>query len=87
MQWENVESSLLTAVAHEGTTLFLRFKDGKEYSYANVGDEMYKRMREAPSIGKFFMQYIRNDKGHRATILAPVTPPIDEPFPGDGRFS
>lgn len=90
MNWEPVESSLLTAVAHEGTTLFLRFKGNKEYSYANVTDEMYRHMREAPSIGKFFMAHIKNDKGHPAKMLLPVTPPKDppqDPYPGDGRFS
>jgi hypothetical protein len=59
MNWTEVESSLITHVAYEGTTLYARFKGGNEYAYDAVPQQVYDEFMQAESKGKFFMRNIK----------------------------
>lgn len=54
-----VQSSMLQAVGHDGTNLFVRFNNGKLYRYDEVPPHQYQAMREADSIGRYLNVYIK----------------------------
>lgn len=64
-------SSQIAAMGHEGDILEVQFHSGGHYRYENVDDDLYLRMRAAPSIGKFFGEHIKNNKAHPFTKLNP----------------
>lgn len=57
--WIAVESSMITHAGYSETTMFLRFKSGKEYAYPNMPKKIYDDMMVAESIGKYFSQHIK----------------------------
>ena len=62
-----VESSNIESIAHDGTTLEVKFKNGGIYSYANVPLEKFEALKNAESIGLHFHQHIKPH--HPATKL------------------
>lgn len=54
--FESVKSSQIREVGHdkENETLYVRFRNGKMYSYALVSAETYKEFKSAESIGSYF---------------------------------
>lgn len=61
MQWTQVDSNMIEAVAYEGTTLHVRMKNGhKEYAYADVPEGVVHSLLSARSKGKFFNEHIRD---------------------------
>lgn len=57
----SVDSSLLEKVAYDPDNFLLRatFKDGTEYEYDGVLQEVFDALMEADSQGKFFYSNIR----------------------------
>ena len=57
-----VVSSDIVSVGHDPKSkkLYVEFKSGRVYQYANVPKEIYKGLMEAESHGKFFDQKIKN---------------------------
>jgi hypothetical protein len=60
-----VTSSNIESIAHRGTTLYVRFKGGGLYSYADVPSEVYHEFQAAESPGGFFRSKIRGTYRHK----------------------
>jgi hypothetical protein len=59
-----VSSSQIAAVGHDAETKTLRIqfvKGNATYDYANVTTELHKSMMDAPSVGSFFSNNIKNN--------------------------
>jgi hypothetical protein len=56
MNYVSIKSSTLTAVAYDETssTLGVRFKNGSEYEYFGVPENVYRGILAAPSAGTYF---------------------------------
>lgn len=54
-----VVSSLLREIGHEGTTLWVRFRNGTLYTYEGVTKEMHDAILGAESAGKYFSSTIK----------------------------
>lgn len=61
MQMQDVLSSHIAAVGYDGERreLFVSFKSGVTYSFADVPAEEAHKFMHAPSIGKHFGEHIR----------------------------
>lgn len=59
MEWHPVSSSMLDAVAHDGNTLYARYKGGKVYSHPNVPETKFQALLKSPSKGQFFNTHIK----------------------------
>lgn len=61
-----VKSSNIEAIGHnpQQRALFVRFKNGGMYSYADVGEDVYHRMLAAESPGKFHAETIKGAFKH-----------------------
>ena len=59
LNWIAVESKLISAVAHEGTTFYIRFPRGTEYAYDNVPENVIEEFFRSESKGSFFMRHIK----------------------------
>lgn len=61
MEYIPVESSNIEALAYDSglNTLFVRFLNGSEYSFVGVPKELYEKMLEDKSKGKFLNAFIR----------------------------
>ena len=59
---EPVASTNVVSVGYDEPTetLEVEFMNGSIYQYFNVGSELYRQLREAPSKGQFLNAYIRN---------------------------
>lgn len=44
----------------ETQTLTIDFHSGRSYRYANVAEEVYRSLLDAPSAGKYFNQHIKD---------------------------
>lgn len=55
---------LKTTYFPEAQRLYIAFKRGNTYSYANVSPELYEEFENAESQGKFFHQRLNNNKLH-----------------------
>lgn len=49
-----VRSSQLKEVAHHGDTLYVRFRNGKVYSYSPVSAEKHDEFMSSESLGSYF---------------------------------
>jgi hypothetical protein len=63
MQMHPVKSSHIEAVGHEGEVMHVRFKGGRTYSYDGVTPEGFRKLKEAPSVGKHLQKM--NVKGNK----------------------
>lgn len=59
-----VESSNISEIGHEGTTLTVKFSNGGTYEYDGVPAEMLGKILTAESPGKFFHQHIKGQFPH-----------------------
>ena len=59
MTHTKVKSSNLESVAHEGTTLEIKFKGGGTYRYEGVHPNTVRALMNAKSKGTFFNERIR----------------------------
>lgn len=60
-----VSSSNLASVGYEEGVLEVAFKSGSVYQYSGVPEFVYKALMSAPSHGKYFAAYIRNNYSYR----------------------
>lgn len=61
IQWHDVTSSNISALSHEGNTLFVKFKNNAVYSYANVPKALFIQILEAASVGRTFNELIKSN--------------------------
>lgn len=59
MEWVTIKSSMFTNCAYEGDSLYIRFNNGDEYSYAHVPHKLYLEFLQSTSKGKFFGERIK----------------------------
>jgi len=66
---ESPESSSIARFCYdkEKEVLRVEFKNGGIYNYFDVPDSVFKKMSEASSKGKFFMDNIRGEYDYRRT--------------------
>lgn len=59
-----VESSNIAKVGYDEPTktLGIQFHSGKTYTYRPVTQALYNKLINAPSIGGYFIQHIKNNK-------------------------
>jgi hypothetical protein len=62
MQWQLVESKMLSAVAYDGQrcTLYVRFLSGEVYRYFDVPARTFADFLAADSKGRYFLASIRD---------------------------
>ena len=62
MKYYEVESSNIKAVAYQDATktLGIKFHNGGEYHYANVGEEVFDELIAAASVGRTFHSLIKS---------------------------
>jgi len=63
--WIQLQSSAISAVAYQGTSLFVRFINNHEYEYYNVPKNIYDGLISAPSAGRYFNAYIEGRYNYR----------------------
>lgn len=63
MDWKQVESSNISAMAHEGTTMGVTFNSGTTYLYDNVGRETFDEIISADSVGGKFNSIVKKNPG------------------------
>lgn len=56
-----VESSMIREIGHdnEARVLVVEFKNGDRWKYKNVSPKIYNKMKDAPSVGRFFLRNIK----------------------------
>ena len=60
LNWIKVKSSVLSGVCYIDNTLYLQFNNERIYLYYNVPSSVYDHLCQAPSLGKYFNQYIKD---------------------------
>jgi len=63
----DVQSSNIAAVGHENGDLFVRFKSGPTWKYADVSPAKYQEMMGSHSVGSFFAREIKAN--HSGTLV------------------
>lgn len=61
MQFQEVESSNIHAMAHEGTTMQVQFNSGDIYEYTNVNVSVFADIVNAPSVGSRFNALVKRN--------------------------
>lgn len=52
LKYEPVNSSFIKSIAHSGgSVMYVKFKNGKEYSYEGITPSMFLAIKNAPSVG------------------------------------
>lgn len=59
MQMTPIDSSLVKAGCHEDGILTLELVNGQRFEYHNVPADVFEKLKNAPSPGKFFNQKIK----------------------------
>lgn len=60
MQYQSVESSNISALAHKGSTLGVKFTNGSEYHFENVPSVIFDQLIDAASVGRTFNELIKS---------------------------
>lgn len=63
-QWEEVNSSHITAIGTRDDYLIVQFRNGTIYRYPNLASH-YTEIISAESIGKYFHQNVRHESSER----------------------
>ncbi len=63
--FQSVESSNVREIGFAGETIFVRFKDGKLYSYDDCSQATFDAMLRSPSAGKFVHQVLKAKPSER----------------------
>jgi hypothetical protein len=61
LNWIQVQSSAISAVAYEdaSSTLYIKFVTNSSYKYYNVPRHVYEALESAASLGMYFNQNIK----------------------------
>ncbi len=82
MEMKPVTSSNIKAIGYENGLLVVHFSNGSRYSYKGVPARVHGELMAAESVGKHFMEHIRNgqytherlaDEGSQVRYLEPKT--------------
>lgn len=65
MNMMHVDSSNLSAVGYDGTTLRIQFHSGRTYDYSGVPESVYNGLMSASSKGKYHAAHIKNAYPYR----------------------
>lgn len=57
--FETVKSSQIKEIGHLGETLYIRFRNGKLYSYSPVTKEKFDEFKKAESVGSYFHKHFK----------------------------
>ena len=68
VDWIELQSSVVSAAAYQGSSLYIRFTSDHEYEYYNVPETIYEHLLRAPSIGQYFNANIRDHYDYRQLI-------------------
>lgn len=83
MERQSVESSLIRSVAYDpaGSILEVEFVEPRRiYTFYDVPYSVYDELLEAPSKGRYFNEFIRDDYTYEVTYDIPLPPgEPDEP--------
>lgn len=57
-----VNSSNVHSIGHDSAskTMAVKFRNGGEYHYPQVDDELYGKVRDAPSVGRAVNEHLRS---------------------------
>jgi len=61
MEMIKVESSNIESIGHDGVDLYVAYHNGRLYEYQNVSKPVYEALMAAPSKGRYFNEYIKNN--------------------------
>lgn len=56
---KEITSSNISHIGYEGTTLTVRFKNGTEWNYHDVPEDVHTALMGADSIGSYFSKKVR----------------------------
>lgn len=59
LDWRPVTSSMLSAVAHDGRSLHVRYKNGGTYVHPGVPEAKFRALLSAGSKGEYFNKQIK----------------------------
>lgn len=65
MNMTPVSSSDLSSVGYENGTLYIAFNSGGLYAYYHVPESVYYDLMSAPSHGKYFHRFIKNNYSYK----------------------
>jgi hypothetical protein len=68
MSWNKVKSSNIEAMAYIEGVVKVRFKNGTEYHYQGVPEEVFLSVVNAESVGKAFNQEIKSQTFHFSKV-------------------
>lgn len=69
LNWVEVKSSNIKAIAFEDDWLYVEFTNGSIYRYKNVPKEYFENLKNAESVGKYFSNHIRPNYYHEQIKL------------------
>ncbi len=61
MEMVKVESSTIDSIGFDNDTLYVKFNNGRTYTYLNVSKEVFTEMLNAPSKGIYLNQKIKSN--------------------------
>lgn len=64
MQMTSVSSTIIQAVGHEGSSLYVKFSNGNTYRYWDVSTAEYNELLNSGSVGKHFILSIKPVKNY-----------------------
>lgn len=64
MKHQEVTSSTIRSIAHDGDTLEVKFHSGSTYRYSGVPADLHGEMMGASSAGKFLNENIKGRYAH-----------------------
>lgn len=65
MKQQQVVSSNISRVGHDGVSLFIRFNSGESYSYSGALPDIFVKLTKAESVGRAFHQLVKNKYPHQ----------------------
>lgn len=75
---KSVTSSNIEAVGHDGSDLYVKFKDGMTYVHKAVPEDVHKEMMDADSVGKFYHARIKGKFESQKLAMSDPKPVHDD---------
>ena len=71
-----IESSNIERIGYQYGKLFIQFKSGISYTYADVDKKVYDAIASAESAGKYFHRFIRSIYKYEKLNYNPFVKPV-----------
>ena len=71
-----VVSSNIDAIGYNDLTLYIRFKSGGTYAYAETPRSVFDALRKAESAGQFFHRFIKGKYRYERLEHDPMSQPL-----------